>query len=82
LVGYKRLEGLTAMATSKMEIEVKVGSLAGVDEVGHTELYVGRTVCWMCRGRRGTISRWWGRMLCSIGGPQPPNGSYVLNGRG
>jgi beta-D-xylosidase 4 len=38
LVGYKRLKGLAAKATRKTEIEIKVGSLAGVDEVGHTEL--------------------------------------------
>lgn len=78
LVGYKRMKGVKSKEVRSVEIDIKIGSLARVDEMGNTVLYPGRYSLlldvpvkdraeFVLTGEQVVLDRW----------PQPVNGSYV-----
>ncbi|KAE9371995.1 glycoside hydrolase family 3 protein [Stipitochalara longipes BDJ] len=78
LVGYKRVKGVEKGETRSLEVDIKVGSLARVDEMGNTVLYPGNytllldvptqaRVDFVLTGEETVLDRW----------PQPVNGSYA-----
>ena len=78
LVGYKRLKSVEKGETRSVEIEIKVGGLARVDEKGNTVLYPGNytllldvptqaRVDFELVGKETVLDKW----------PQPVDGSYA-----
>jgi xylan 1,4-beta-xylosidase len=78
LVGYKRVKGLAAKETRKVQIDIKIAGLARVDEMGNTVLYPGKysllldvptqtRIDFTLVGEEVMLDKW----------PQPVNGSYI-----
>ena len=78
LVSYTRLQGVKPLERRDVELVMKVGSLARVDEMGNTVLYPGNYTllldvptqdrfAFVLTGEEVVLDRW----------PQPVNGSYV-----
>jgi xylan 1,4-beta-xylosidase len=74
LAGYKRLKCIDPGETRRVDLEMRVGSLARVDESGNTALYPGEYSLLLDVPTRAVVNlRWWG-MRSFWMWPKPPEG--------